>query len=131
MDYVELYPVQKRPYELRVPVRVSVYDLIPRTYTSSHWIRLAGTGDEFDAEGNESSCASRTSDIHHGRPMRGKVLITGEKARLDLEEPQSENGMPVWRPYRFNGEYRLVRPDGTRPRFSLADVPEICHSPNP
>ncbi len=109
--HVEMYNVAGAVY-LRVPYRVMVYDLIPRTYLDEEWI-APGTS----SSGHKLLTCSPTQRAIYGEPipMNGVVDITAAEVRLNLVFPPVAGRSDQARPYKFNGTWPLVKMKGTPP----------------
>jgi len=125
LDYVELYAGVEHRYQLRIPYTVTVYEPFPtRSYVGYRWIAVNGSDAELAAEATvESACPEEMKAFSSRYPVRGKVsLLQGSRARVDLETLTSSGGKAVeWRPYKFNGEYRLVRVGGSATQVATSD----------
>jgi hypothetical protein len=111
LGYVELYAGVEHQYQLRVPYKVQLYEIFPtHRYTSSVWIGLDGSDSVLQPkESKARTCPEGTSTDSEGYELRGTVTLSGDSARIALEEYRYESGGRDWYAYEFNGMFRLVR----------------------
>lgn len=109
---IEIYSVDGSRY-LRVPYRVMVYDLIPRTYLDEEWIEL-GTSSSI---GNKLLNCPPTQRARYQRPipMNGVVDLSASEVNLNLVFPSVAGGSDQVRPYKFNGTWTLIEMKGHPP----------------
>ena len=131
LEYVELYEGIQHRYQLRIPYKVQVYDLPPRSYVASKWLSLDGSGTEV-LDTRDSSCPEGTETFSSGYATRGKITFLDDAVTLDLEQSKSTCRNPIdgrWCPFKFNGKYRLVRSANSAVEFGLSDPAGYCRSP--
>ena len=117
LDRAEIYEGAGQAPQLRLQYRTTVYDPLPNrsSHTRSHWIPLTGTGPEFSVEAAVGACPLGMHTFASYYPTRGRVTTTGSTVRVGLEQLKrdAEDKPPEWRPYEFNGDYRLVDAPGS------------------
>jgi hypothetical protein len=108
----ERYDIAGRSY-LRVPYRVVVYDLVPRTYLDEEWIAV---GEVPPGDHLLLYCPPTLRDRHR-KPitMKGFVNISTSEVQLDLMFPAVAGGGAQDRPYKFNGTWPLIKGNGAPP----------------
>jgi hypothetical protein len=112
---VEIYDISGVRY-LRIPIRVVVYDLVPRTYTNAEWITIGNTpsGDHIF-----SLCPPSLVE-RNGQPytMKGVVDLKTSEVNINLAySTSSGNGAP----YKYNGIWPIVEVKGSLPKISDTD----------
>ena len=125
LGHVELFDGVQHRYQLRVLYKVQLYEPFPsRSYTSSQWITLDGTGNELSSDTSEAlACPEGTTTFSSSYPMRGKVTIAAQTARIEMQDFKiRRSGVAEWQPYEFNGDYRLVRPQDTPAQVTKAEA---------
>jgi hypothetical protein len=134
LDHVELYAGTGPRYQLRIPYQVTVFDRVaPSRYTANDWMAFDGTQTELSSEqAQTSACPEGTHTLAGGYRVRGKVRLLSEgRVSVELEQLMAPSGAGAleWLPYRFNGEYRLIRRSDSAVSVGLAQEPGIdCRS---
>jgi len=108
---VEMYRVAETLY-LRVPYRVMVYDLIPRTYLDEEWIAL---GTSSNGHKLLNCPPGQRSSYQEPIPMNGVVDLRASEVNINLAFPSIEGGGDQVRLYRFNGNWALIEMKGLPP----------------
>lgn len=108
---IESYKISDVLY-LRVPYRVMVYDLIPRTYLDEEWIAL-GTSNS----GHKLlSCAPGQRSIYQKTiPMIGGIDLKASEVDINLFFSPVDVANEQARPYKFNGTWALIEMKGLPP----------------
>lgn len=108
---VESYNISGSVY-LRVPYRVIVYDLVPRTYLDEEWIALGTSSNKHKL----LNCAPGQRDIYREpTPMIGSVELKASKVNINLFYPSAEGAKKQASPYKFNGTWAFIEMKGLPP----------------
>ncbi len=108
---VESYKISGSLY-LRVPYRVMVYDLIPRTYLDEEWIALGTSSNENKL----LNCTPGQRSIYREpTPMIGVVDLKASEVNINLFFPSVEGSNEQARPFKFNGTWALIEMKGLPP----------------
>ena len=105
---VEMYKVADTIY-LRVPYRVMVYDLIPRTYLDEEWIALGISSNQHKL----LSCRpGQRNRYQEPIPLHGVVNLKASEVNINLTVPSVAGANDQRRPYKFNGTWALIEMKG-------------------
>ena len=114
LGFVELHLARPQHY-LRVPYKVQLYEPFPtRDYLSEEWILLP---DAQESDYRLSPCGPGFTQKYNVQPRRliGTVDLASSTVRIALKFPPGETASSKEQHYKFNGEWKLIRPSGPSP----------------
>jgi hypothetical protein len=125
LGYVELYEAAPGGSQLRLQYKVQLYEPFPtRDYLDEHWIVLSsGTSGTYLLAQCPPGFRNRFG--FEPRGMIGTIEIDASVVRLALRAPgAAANDLP----YKFNGEWKLVRVSGPIPSPAVAHARDCVHA---